>query len=375
MQRFKRIFIMGMFVSLGAGAHIAMAEEIAIGVPVALTGPLAYIGAPYLKGIQLAVEQANDADMFRDKDVVLVIGDNASDRTQSVTLTQRMTKVDKVVAILGPEGTPNALAASPVANENHVPIIPVSASPAVSKIGEYVFHLVAAPDVMISSALKYTVDRDKPKTASVLWARDYEAAVAQAKFVEQWLKGKVEMLPGSSVLSNETDFSAVATKLADANPDLLFICTTTDASAAGLVIQLRQAGVKSTIVGNNSITGPGFLRLAGQYAEGTLSPADYVVTRAGQLNQNFVAAYQKKYGQTPENWAALGYTAVQATLMAIKDAGANPTGETVRAALAKLPQMPSVLGSGTFSFNADREAIYDFTMLQLTNGVWAQAPK
>ena len=82
---------------LVAGAPQGWTKDILIGVPIAQTGPIAFVGVPGLHAMQLAADQANESHMFGNDKVKLIVADDGSDRTQSVTLTNRMIDGDKVL--------------------------------------------------------------------------------------------------------------------------------------------------------------------------------------------------------------------------------------------------------------------------------------
>jgi branched-chain amino acid transport system substrate-binding protein len=370
-SRLAPVLVLGLL----SAAPVARANDIVIGVPIAQTGPIAFVGVPGLRAMQLAADQANESGMFGSDKVKLIVADDGSDRTQTVTLTNRMIQGDKAIMIVGAAGTTMALAGGAVANDAHIPILSMATSPAVTAVGPYSFHVMDSPNRQVAAGMKYVYDHVKPKTVATIWARDNEGAAAQGKYARQWFDGKATLLPEESVLSSETDFSALATKLAGEAPDVLVITAGSEANAANLVLQMRQGGVKSIIIGTNTMVGKGFLGAAGKAAEGALAPADFLLARGDKLNQDFVAAYTKKYGLPPDNMAALGYTAMQAALHAIKAAGVNPTPDAVRDALAKTRDLPSVTGDGTFAFDANREPDYPMVIVTVKDGAWVLAPQ
>ena len=97
--------------------------------------------------------------------------------------------------------------------------------------------------------------------------------------------------------------------------------------------------------------------------------------RPGEENQRFVEAYRKKYNRTPDNGAALGYTAVKIAAAALRGAGANPTRDAVRDGFLKIKDFPVILGRGTFNFDNDRGARYEGVIMTVKNGKFVPAPE
>ncbi len=360
--------------ALGAGAvsGSANAADLVIGVPIAQAGVYAFVGVPGMKGMKQAAEEANDSGELGANKIKLIVEDDNSDRGQSITLANRMIRGDKVLAIVGAAGTTPALALAGVANDQKVPMISMATSPAITQAGKYSYHVMAGPTLQIDRIVSFAFDKYKPKTFASVNARDNEGATVQVKRAREWLQGKVTLLPEESVLGSDTDFTPVVTKLAASQPDMFFIGLF-EASSASMAVQARQMGVKSLIVGSTSLVGPGFLRIGGPAVEGVIAPTDYVLERADKLNQDFVAGYKKRYGENPDNWAALGYTSMRVVINAIKASGAEPTRESVTEHMAKTKDMPSVLGTGKYGFDASREPVYDMAILTVKGGKYVPA--
>ena len=356
----------------GAASTPVRAAELSIGVPIAQAGVYAFVGNPGLKAMKQAAEESNAAGELGANKIKLIVEDDNSDRGQAITLANRMIRGDQVIALVGAAGTTPALAIAGVANDQKVPMIAMATSPAVTQAGKYSYHVMAGPTLQIDRITSYAFERFKPKTVATIGARDNEGATAQARRAREWLTGKTNVLPEESVLGSDTDFTPLVTKLAAVQPDMVFV-SLFEASAAGLVVQARQMGLKSQIVGPTTMVGPGFLRIGGPAVEGVVAPTDYSIDRTDKMNQDFVAGYKKRYGENPDNWAALGYTAMRVVINAIKASGANPTRESVTEQMAKTKDMPSILGTGKYSFDASREPVYDMAILTVKGGKYVLA--
>ena len=73
------------------GASCACAQEIAIGVPVSLTGVYAFVGTAAVKGMQMAVDEINAAsEAGPGRTLKLVVVDDGSNTNQTITLVNRL---------------------------------------------------------------------------------------------------------------------------------------------------------------------------------------------------------------------------------------------------------------------------------------------
>ena len=91
-------------------------------------------------------------------------------------------------------------------------------------------------------------------------------------------------------------------------------------SAGAFVAALRRAAFKGMIFGSGTAAGRAFQSAAGDAAEGTFAPRSI---SPGAAWDAFVAAYERRWGDAPDEGAANGYDAVKLTVAAIRRAGLN----------------------------------------------------
>jgi branched-chain amino acid transport system substrate-binding protein len=131
---------------------------------------------------------------------------------------------------------------------------------------------------------------------------------------------------------------------------------------------------KVRIVGPSSLASLKYMKTGGSAVEGTIIIADYSANSTNPLNAAFVAAYKARYKETPDNWAAMGYTIGQIGVQAIRNAGPAPDRAKVRAELEKINNVPVVIGNGMWVKDKDRRPTYGGVMLTVKNGDLALLP-
>jgi branched-chain amino acid transport system substrate-binding protein len=121
------------------------------------------------------------------------------------------------------------------------------------------------------------------------------------------------------VLTTDTDFLALLTKIIAAKPDAVYLALTAE-QAANFIIQARQQGIdpKVKFLGVPNMGADQFVIIGGKAVEGSVYVADYFPGMVTAENKRFVEAYRKRYNRMPDNGAALGYTAVKIAASAIK---------------------------------------------------------
>ncbi|MGE0503636.1 MAG: ABC transporter substrate-binding protein [Rhizobiaceae bacterium] len=356
-------------------ASYAAAEDYKIAVVHSLTGNVGQVGVPVVNAIKLAADQVNASGLLGDDKIVLEVQDTASDKGQAVTLITRYGSDPSFLAILGPTSSIDGLATSPVANDLNVPMFTTAISAEVLKAGPWVFKGTAPTSDLMKGMADYAVGKLQVKTCSLIFGRDNDAHVSAKRVFETAVKeGGVEIVSEDGVLVSDTDYSAVATKVASLNPDCVLVAELGPQSA-NIIIQLRQAGLADTvkIVGTTSMATRSYLQTAGAAAEGTYFPADFVPGGSNDMGKAFAEAYQQAYGMPADNYAAVAYTILDLTAHAIKNAGEGVTRESLREQLTAIKDAPTVLGDGTFSLDEERLPHYGVSLLTVKDGAFVGA--
>ena len=360
-----------------AGVAAAHAAEYSVVVLQSLTGGAAFIGMPLKDGALLAAEEINrKQELGAGNTLKVIVADDGTDRNQTLSLLKRYASDPSVLMVMGPTSGAVAVAGAAAANDLKLPIITTSNSNDVLKAGPWSYILTQPGDITMPFIANYAVEKLNVKNCTVIGIHDVEIYVQMQKVYEGILKtrgakiGSVESIKGS-----DSDFSALATKVANADQDCVFISATAP-QAANIIIQLRQAGLdpKTRIIGHNALSSPQFLDRGGKAVEGVYFIGDWVPGGTDELSRNFASAYKAKYKSEADNWAAVGYGGMRIVANAIKTAGANPSRESIRQSLAKTKDVPVVVGQGSYSLNADRVPFSGMRVMQVKEGKFVLAP-
>jgi branched-chain amino acid transport system substrate-binding protein len=352
----------------------ALAQEVKLGVVLSSTGTFAFVGAPVINAIKMAYEELEASNYFGKTRVTLMVEDNRSDKQEALTLINRMATRDNAVMIIGPVSTGEAMAAAPLAVDLKVPLFTTATAPDVLKAGPWIFKSTETAEQYMPPLGKYVAEKLKPKSCMYIFIRDNEGYVRQKDILRDVMKGEGVAVAGEeSILAADSDFTALATKIVAAKPACIYVGTPPE-QGANIVLQARQAGMpaQTILVGNSGMGSERYLKAGGKLVEGTLLPTDFVPTGFNEQGRKFVENYKKKYGMAPDSWAAVGYSMMLVAANAIHGAGANPTRDAVRQAMAGTRNVPVVVGHGTFSLDADRIPHYGGVVLEIKDGKWIQ---
>ncbi|MGZ5896658.1 MAG: ABC transporter substrate-binding protein, partial [Xanthobacteraceae bacterium] len=310
---------------LALGATAATADEVLVGIQLPLTGPIASFAGPPLKaGVELALERIEKSNFLGDgRKLKVLIEDDAADKNQAISLTNRFVTRDHVSILLGPPTTVLASAAAPVANSLDTPILTIAVADVVTQVGPWVYKLYMSPDAAMTAVGQYATDKLKVKKVALVYDRANDASVAQKNVFKDYVTKKgVEIVAEETTQVGETNFAPMATKLASLAPDALFLATTAEVGA-NIVIQSRRAGLADSvkILGNNNFSTPAYARTGGKAVDGTIYPADYFAGLPTEENKAFVEAFRKLTGKEPDSFSAAAYVGLMVVAQAVKDAG------------------------------------------------------
>ena len=115
----------------------------------------------------------------------------------------------------------------------------------------------------------------------------------------------------------DTDFRAQLTALKAVGPDAIFVPGYYN--DVGLVVrQAREIGLTIPILGGDGWDSPELLALGGPALANTFFSNHYSTEDQSPTVQNFVQAYEKRFGAKPDALAALGYDAAQCLAAALR---------------------------------------------------------
>lgn len=355
--------------------------SVKIGLNTELTGDVPAVGASSKNAAELFVSQINAAGGVKVGDqtlpIKLVIGDNGNKADQAAAVAQRLITQDNVLAMIGPDSSVCAIPAADIAEAAKCAMIsPWSTNPKTTldpntgKPKEYVFRACFIDTFQAGVLAKFVLNNLKAKTAAVLYDSTSEAPNGQATlFKETFEKNGGKIVGFESYSTGDKDFSAQLTKIKATNPEVIFLpAYYTDVPL--IAQQARSLGITAQFVGSDAWSSPELIKLGGADIEGSYFCNHYSTQIATPIAQKFMTDYQAKYGQAPDDVAALTYDAFGLLIQAVKDAGKLDR-QAVRDALAKIPKYDGVTGTMQF-VPGSGDPIKSAVILQIKGGkfVW-----
>lgn len=167
----------------------------------------------------------------------------------------------------------------------------------------------------------------------------------------------------------DKDIAAQIQAIKAAEPDaVLFYGQPEDVGR--FVKQFREAGITARFYGFDRLQEEGFRRAAGEHAEGVTITYFFNPHRTDPVWLDFVARYEKRWGEKPDVYAAYGYDGARLMIEAIDHAGPNRF--RIRDYLASLEEWDGVTGHMIFDGRWDN--IAPITIARFLNGEWHYDP-
>jgi branched-chain amino acid transport system substrate-binding protein len=343
-----------------------LSGDISVGVVLPLSGRLASsFGAPMDRGLQMALDEINRGQLG-DARISFIVEDDMSTVDGAVAAYKKLIDQDGVSVILGPATSSMTKDAFPIAEENSVVAIsPTSAARGLSAIGDYVFRVSLATDVLIPNGISATHAKLGYERAATMYDEADPFSVDSENALQEGLAGiGVEVLATETFESGATDFSAQLTRIMEVDPQIVFV-SSLPPEKLGILTQAREIGIPITVPIVLRTLTAGDVEAAGSAAEGAMTFTEWASASDKPRNQAFVQNYTAKHGVEPSNYASRAYGALYVLAEAIANAGsAEPT--AIRNALANIKDLDTIFGS--FSFNEVGDAVYDPIVLIVENG-------
>ena len=373
-MKYLKFGISGMAMAAALAASTAAgAEEYKVVIMQSLTGSAAFIGQHVADGAAMAADELNESGFFGEGNtLVYEVADDATDRTQTLSLITRYAADEDMLLVMGPTSGSVALAGANVANERGFPVMTTTNSMEVIENGQWSFILTQPPSVTIPYIADFTAQTLGAKNCAIIGVKDNEAYVAlQRKYEDLIQEQGVTLASVDGVAIADSDFSALATRIATSDQDCVFIGTPA-AQGANIIIQLKQAGLDPSIpiIGHNAFASPTFIEKGGAALEGAYLMGAWVPGGDDEFSSSFATNFQERTGIAADEWHAVGYSGMQVVANAIKAAAeaGNATREGVRDALGQQEGIPVVIGEGTYGFDEERVPHFGMKVLQVKDG-------
>jgi len=344
----------------------AASGPIKVAILAPLSGQVQTFGESTRDGALLAIEEWNAKGGVLGQKIEAVIADSQCSADPAVNAANKVIDQDGVHYIVGEVCSSASIPISEITEaKGVVQISPTSTNTQVTlnqdgTTKQYVFRACFIDPFQGLVMAKFALGQGK-KTAFIMFDKgnDYVLGLAEA-FEKSFTEGGGTIVGKEAYTKDDTDFSAILTKVADSKADVLFLPDYYN--IINLVgAQAKERGVTAVMMGGDGWDSAD-LDLAA--AEGGFYSNHYSSDDTRPVVVDFVARYEAKYGARPDALAALAYDATNLLLAAIEKAGKDDPA-LVKDALAAL-QYDAV--SGKITFDAQHNPVKAAVVMQVKDG-------
>ena len=333
------------------------------------TGNLAAYGTAIMNGVNLAVEEINAAGGVLGSQIQVINADDQGDPTECMNAFNSLVS-QGVGLIIGSVTSSCTSAITDSANEEEVVLTsPSSTADSITTEDDYVFRACYADSFQGAIAAAYAKQAGYAKVGVVYCAADTYSKGLYDSFSAACEKYGVEVAAVESTASMDVqDYTNQFASLVNAGVELVYAPYYYDIIGPYLVTQARAAGYTGIIMGADGydgapsyvVEGADLTAFNGVYWTNHYDPAD-----ESAMVQNFVKAFQDKYGEIPMAMSALAYDCVYMYKTAMEAAGsADPA--AVRDAMAD-NSLTYVCVTGTFTLDESGTPVKGATIVSFAS--------
>ena len=319
---FAIVLAMAMVFALSASAFADGAFKIGTSGP--LTGGAAIYGMAVVNAAQIAVDEINAEGGIQFE---YQAQDDEADYGEKAVNAYNTLLDWGMQVMVGTVTSGSGITVSAQANEDRLFMLTPSGSSVDMIDGrDNVFQVCFTdPNQGVGSADYIAENYNGAKVAVIYRNDDAYSQGIRDTFVKEAAAKNVEVVyEGTFTNDTKTDFSVQLTDAQAAGADLLFLPIYYE-PASVILSQANQMGYAPTFFGVDGMDG--ILTLENfetSLAEGVLLLTPFSADADDARTQAFVAEYQKRYGEIPNQFAADGYDAVYIVKAALEAAGCTP---------------------------------------------------
>jgi branched-chain amino acid transport system substrate-binding protein len=311
-------------------------KTITIGLTVPTSGPSVQQGEAVLQGVNMAVQEVNQAGGIDGKRVVIEVRNDQNNRSLAVTAASSLVQEAGVLGVIGPVNSSSALAAADIYNAGSlVHLTPAATDDRLADKGAYTYRLAVPSSVQGRNLARLVKTRGLIRIPVYFDPKDaYSKGLADA-FIAEAEKQSISAIPIEFPTGDIPDDAGFEVFADSPPPDGVFLSGTAQ-DCARLAKELETRGHKLPLFTGSAAYSQELLKDGGSAVEGLTMLSFFHATSTVGDTAKFVKAFQKRYGGgTPNARAMQSYDSTRALLEAVRRASASASGNPTRAGVQK----------------------------------------
>ena len=358
------VIVAAVVIAVVATRRAGSSGEIRIGAVLPLTGSAAVWGENAKMGLEIALDELNQAGGIAGRPIKVLFEDSESDPAKAVSSLQKLISVHKVPVVIGDIASSSVLAMAPVAEKFKVVLLsPGASNPDISKAGEYVFRNWQSDALEGEVGAEFAFKRLGKRKMATLYVNNAYGTGLKTVFEASFRKLGGEIIASESFDQGATDMRSQLEKIKRANPEAVYLPGYPPEMAI-LIRQAKEMNLGLQFLSVQAFDDPKILETAENAAEGVIFSVPKPPDLTDPIVRNFVARYRQRFNREPGVCSDTGYDALRIVAWAISEAGYS--GPKIQQQLLKLKEFPGAAGITTFDSNGD--VVRAFTFKTVKNG-------
>lgn len=336
----------------GGNADSANEEVFKIGGIGPITGGAALYGTNVMNAAQMAVDEINAAGGVNGYQLELNFQDDEHDAEKAINAYNTVKDWGAQMIVGCVTSTPCIAVGEKTYEDNMLQLTP---SGSAVKCTQYdnAFQVCFSDPNQGAASAQYIGENGIAKKVAVIYdSSDVYSSGIYESFVKGAESQSFEIVAEEAFTAdNKTDFSVQLQKAKEAGADLVFLPIYYQESAL-ILTQADSMGYAPKWFSCDGMDGIlGVENFDTSLAEGVMLLTPFAADSADQASQDFTAAYEAEYGETPNQFAADGYDAVYILKAALEHVDATPSmsvselGDALKVAMTEI-SYDGVTGKG-----------------------------
>jgi len=267
----------------------------------------------------LAIAQANQAGGFDGRPFRLVTGWSENPWGSGVKALTRMAYQDRVWAMIGGIDGPSTHLAEQVVAKARLPLLSGANADRTANLANvtWMFSSLPGHHLQASALVDAMAPRLKDDRFVLVSAVDHDSHILTDELNKCFKKRQLQPTYHFEFRSNRSVYSELATRILDAKVKAVVLAAPM-LDSAQLTVDLRRRGFDGLLFGGACLSRQGYLKVAGDAAEGAIFPLLYL---SSQKAAPFEEAFFERSGRQANDLAAHTYDTVNLLIEAICQAG------------------------------------------------------
>lgn len=273
-------------------------ETIKVGFIGPLTGTGAIYGNSELNAAQLAVEDLNTAGGINGKQIELIVEDGKCEGTASTNAAQKLIQVDGVKYVLGGHCSTESLSILPITEANKVFLLAgATGTDKFTGAGRLAFRTFPSAKAIYGKLAEVAFEKGTRTTITLAEQKDWPQSVV-SNFAQRFSE------LGGKVLAQETyepgtqDFKPALLKIKNLNPESIMISVQGPDSAAQIIKQIQELGMKQQIYGDSLVISKAtYDKTNGLLPASAIGGTPHINPERTSETKAFLDRYVKRFGE------------------------------------------------------------------------------